>query len=243
MKKWILLFSLFICSVSYAADTKLTALSAASSAESADVFYIATSTAGTPVSNKITTANLLAATHSTIKIQSATGVTISSGLKGQVTFAGVGNTNNENIIIDMESTANTIGLNSTTGSNTLDVNQWTIQGAYTPVSLITTLASTTGSVTPAKSGFTYVLKATGQVGRYVLLLPTASTGQNYTFVTATGTTLDVKAGANDKFVYNFMTNGQKITSPASSGSTVEVIGDTNLWYIGRMSGNWSPSGS
>lgn len=120
---------------------------------------------------------------------------------------------------------------------------WTYSGTQAgqkkSVTLIATSSDTTSTVTTAKSGGLFVLTGTtgpavGGIG-YVLTLPTAASGLEYTFTTATNQTIAVRtAAATDIMYYGSAVGATKFTSPASTGSTITVVGTTNKWFVTRM---------
>ena len=125
-------------------------------------------------------------------------------------------------------------------------------GKKTPLTVISAAADTIGTVTAAKTGYTFVLGPTapnvGGVG-YILTLPTAAAGLTYSFTTATNSTLAVRNAATTDVIYYGYNNTSKITSPASTGSTVTLVGNTNAWYVQSMGSgavptsnvqNWTP---
>jgi len=114
----------------------------------------------------------------------------------------------------------------------------THSGAKKNVTLITSPGATTDSVTTAKSGGVFVLTgagtAVGGVG-YTLTLPTAASGLEYTFTTATNQTIAVRsAAATDLILFGSAVNKTRFTSPASTGSTITVVGSTNRWFVTDM---------
>ena len=63
----------------------------------------------------------------TLRLGGANAINISSLNNGNLTIGGIGNTNNENIILDFESTSNVIQISSTTGVNRFNFDgTWTI---------------------------------------------------------------------------------------------------------------------
>lgn len=122
----------------------------------------------------------------------------------------------------------------------------THQGAKKKVTLITAPGDTTGTVTTAKSSGVFVLTGTsgpavGGIG-YVLTLPTAASGLEYTFTTATNQTIAVRsASATDLILWDDTVGRTKYTSPASTGSTITVVGSTNRWFVTEMSTPAGPS--
>jgi hypothetical protein len=82
----------------------------------------------------IGTGTLGSGTHT---IGGSTGVTLSGAL-GILTLAGIGNTKNENLILDFETTANTVGISSTTGVSNLF---FTSADTVTRVNIINTNAT------------------------------------------------------------------------------------------------------
>ncbi len=105
-------------------------------------------------------------------------------------------------------------------------------------------------VTTTNSGSAFVLTAPGssQAGAsFILSLPgthnTVSgslTGLTYTFSTATGTTLAIRTSSStDSTIIFGPVNCTRITSPASSGSTVTVVGNGSTWFIASIGANGS----
>lgn len=125
---------------------------------------------------------------------------------------------------------------------------WTFSGNITaasgtivskkPITVIDSPSDTTGTVTAAKTGYTFVLRSqtgpsVGGVG-YTLLLPTAASGLTYTFTTATNQTVSIKAQSGETIALGAASTN-RITSAASTGTTVTVVGNTGRWYIQSMS--------
>ena len=90
---------------------------------------------------------------------SSTGVTI-SGSNGILTMAGNGNTNNENVLFNFESTANQVGISSTTGVTALSIGglNFTSTGTGSFTSGITTSYGTSAptQTTNGQIGVAYV---------------------------------------------------------------------------------------
>ncbi len=118
-------------------------------------------------------------------------------------------------------------------------------GLKTSVVVIDDATDTPSSVTAARTGYTWVLKPAsgsvpGGVG-YSLTLPTAADGLTFRFTTATNSTLRLQRAltSSDAIFYatplSTAATASAITSPASTGSTVVLIGTTGGWYIGEMS--------
>ncbi len=154
----------------------------------------------------------------------------------------------------------TLAGNHTVQGNSTITGNLTVSGTVTEtgligggkknVTLLSSTASTVGTVTIAKSGYVFVLTAPGDSANYIVTLPatgsTASglfTGETYTFTTATGSTLAIRVPfSTDSTIaygatggYNGAGNTLRMTSPASSGSTVTVVGTGRGWVIGSMS--------
>lgn len=134
--------------------------------------------------------------------------------------------------------------NITLNTGSLTISTGTGVVSKYPITVISTTTSTSGAVTAAKTGYTFVLDppAGGQSSPplgYILTLPSAFLGAQYTFITATNSTLSVKTSNSQLF--NYSPGGSTcLSSPASSGSTLTVIGGSGEWYIKSMS---SGSGS
>ena len=119
------------------------------------------------------------------------------------------------------------------------------QGQKSSIHTIATTADTTGSVTAARTGNTWVFRG-NSMSNMVLLLPTAATGLKYTFISATTTSVSVKANSGDKIIYGVltdMTNGDKLTSPATYCSVELVAGNADNWYVANMTGTWTNGGA
>lgn len=126
-------------------------------------------------------------------------------------------------------------------------------GMKTNLHVIDAPADTTSSVTAARTGNMWVLRSTtgpavGGVG-YTLLLPTAANGLTYTFTTATNQTISVKASGTDQIAYG-PSGTVRITSAASTGTTVTLVGNTSVWYVKSISSDnsggtniWTPAAS
>ena len=113
-------------------------------------------------------------------------------------------------------------------------------------STLSTVADYNGNnstVTLGRSGAVFVVKPAQGVVPIVLSLPGtytttygSFTGETYTITTGTGNTVKLRtASATDASIAFGPAGSQTaITSPASSGSTVTVVGYGNVWYIGSM---------
>lgn len=114
----------------------------------------------------------------------------------------------------------------------------TMSGQKVALTVIDAPSATTGTVTTAKSGSTFVLR--GQTGPvvtgvgYTFALPTAASGLEYTFTTATNQTISVKAASGDRISLGAAST-TRITSAASTGTTVTLVGNTGVWYVQAMS--------
>lgn len=112
--------------------------------------------------------------------------------------------------------------------------------AKAPITVIDAPSDTTSTVTAAKTGHTFVLRAAtgpavGGVG-YTLLLPTSASGLIYSFTTATNQTLSVKAQSGEKILVGAGASVNRITSAASTGTTVTLVGGgSGQWYVRSMS--------
>lgn len=127
---------------------------------------------------------------------------------------------------------------------TEDVNGlWTFTnfnatGLKTGIHVIDSSADTTSSVTAARTGNMWVLRGrtgptVGGVG-YTLLLPTAASGLTYTVTSATNQTISVKTSGSDIILFG-SGNATRLTSPASTGTTLTIVGNTGAWYVQEMS--------
>lgn len=120
MKKFLSLFLLFtmLSLPAFAADTKVTALTENTAPAATDLLYIVDDPGGSPLSQKITVANLAAnmpditVTGSDISVDAA-GVKF-TGANGAVTILGLGDGTDEDLKIDLNA-ANVATLTSTTG--------------------------------------------------------------------------------------------------------------------------------
>jgi hypothetical protein len=140
-------------------------------------------------------------------------------------------------------------LGSTTAANAFYLTPITnIAATSDTLTTVGTYTAANSAVTPAKTGGMFVigplLGGPNLVGGITLSLPgtysTTITGLTYTFTTATNTTLSVRTGsATDSVIYyGNSATVTKITSPASSGSTVTLVGDGSSvpgkWYVKSM---------
>lgn len=154
---WALLAVLLCAGVAWAADTKISALTAATAALE-DLVAIVDDPGGTPVSKKATVASILEAAtdlstdgvladdvvdadamadadHGDVSwtsgvasveggtandLTGANSETLGNAADGKWTFTGVGGSNNEVFIIDLETTANAIGFTTTGAATDID---------------------------------------------------------------------------------------------------------------------------
>jgi hypothetical protein len=145
-------------------------------------------------------------------------------------------------------TPSTVSIQSFDGSTlTLDNSFYltTLVNIAASADTLSTTAAYNGAnsaVTPAKTGAMYVVVPTATNDTLVLSLPgtysTTITGLTYTFAVASGKTLAVRtASATDSIIYYGVANTTKITSAASSGSTVTLVGQQGspgAWYVKNM---------
>lgn len=150
--------------------------------------------------------------------------------------------------LDLTSIAATGGTinNVNIGATTPAPATFTTLQFKTPVQFISATANTVGTVTLAKTGYMFVLTAAGDSANYLLTLPSTNsttagsfTGETYTFTTATGSSLAIRVPSSTDSSIAFGMNGSgasslRITSPASSGSTVTLVGSGRQWYIASM---------
>ncbi len=128
------------------------------------------------------------------------------------------------------------------GATTRAPASFTTLSYKTPVQLITATANTVGTVTLAKTGTLFVVNPQGDSATYMLTLPSTNsttsglfTGETYYFSTASGSTLAIRTPfATDATIAFGAGVNARITSPASSGSTVCLVGSGRVWYISSM---------
>lgn len=111
-------------------------------------------------------------------------------------------------------------------------------GLKQSVEFIDSASETTGTVTAAKTGYHFIYRGSGAAITGVgatLQLPTAASGLNYTFTTGTNRTVSIRsASSSDVILWGSAVNAVRFTSPATTGSTVRIVGNTNRWYITEM---------
>ncbi len=126
----------------------------------------------------------------------------------------------------------------------------------TQIEYIANQTAATGTVTVAKSGYTFAIAATDSTAAYVLMLPACADELSYRFVNATTTTVSVKpASTSDTIKYQRMdlpldldqSTADKISSPATQ-SSLTLVGyasgaeSKNVWYVTEMTGTWTDGG-
>lgn len=142
------------------------------------------------------------------------------------------------IYCDQKTKENSSGNWTMSGGVTIEGNIVATTGTLVSKKSLTVVdapADTTGTVTAAKSGGVFVLRAqtgpaVGGVG-WTFLLPTAASGLEYQFTNATSQTLSIKAQSGDLIHYPGLPSAIRMTSPASSGSTITVVGSTSNWFV------------
>lgn len=162
-----------------------------------------------------------------------------------MTFVGSSAFAATNIYDDTYTTEDSSG-NWTFGAD-VTISTGTFVRSKAPIEVISTTTTTAGTVTAAKSGYTFVLdppaggqSTPGGVG-YLLTLPSAFSGATYTFVTATNSTLSVRTVNSN--IIDFGNNpSTRIISPSSTGSTVTLIGGSSEWYVQSMTTGGSNQG-
>jgi hypothetical protein len=124
------------------------------------------------------------------------------------------------------------------------------------ITYINDQGDTPGTVTAAKTGYTFLIAATDSTTAYQLTLPACADGLTYTFVNATLTTVSVKPYSTaDTIKYAMLdlpidlnqASADKITSPATQ-SSLKLVGyasggeTKNIWYVAEMTGTWTDGG-
>lgn len=130
------------CFLAYGADTKVTALTANTDPQVGDLLYMVDDPGGTPLSQKITLANVAANMPDIIVLGSnlsvgAAGVKLTGDGDGALTLLGLGNGSDEDLSINLDDTANTVVVASTTAVDLITL---------TGIGLNTTLATDASSL-------------------------------------------------------------------------------------------------
>jgi hypothetical protein len=127
MKKLISLLMLLMlpCWMAFGADTKVTALTANSDPQATDILYMVDDPGGTPLSQKITLANLALNMPDIIVLGSdlsvgAAGVKLTGDGDGALTLLGLGNGSDEDLTINLDDTADTVVVSSSTGVTSIN---------------------------------------------------------------------------------------------------------------------------
>lgn len=139
----LLMLLMLPCWMAFGADTKVTALTANTDPQSTDILYMVDDPGGTPLSQKITLANLAANMPDVIVLGSdisvgAAGVKLTGDGDGSITFLGLGNGTDEDLTLNLDDTANTGVISSSTALDKLTL---------TDIALSTSLATDASSLT------------------------------------------------------------------------------------------------
>lgn len=125
-KKLIATFLLLMlpCALAFGADTKVTALTENSDPQATDILYMVDDPGGTPLSQKITLANVALNMPDIIVLGSdlsvgAAGVKLTGDGDGAITLLGLGNGSDEDLTINLDDTANTVVLSSSTAADNI----------------------------------------------------------------------------------------------------------------------------
>ena len=172
----------------------------------------------------------------------ATGVKL-TGASGVATIAGTGNTNNENITVDLEGAANTAAIGSSTGVNLVRLTQGIAMGANIPV--VSKGESATLSVAEMNSSVYVTAAATLTLPEVVASSPSATqvTPGAVVCVYSTGANVvRVDVNANDRMRLNgtAQTNGVDIYSAGAAGNFGCFQADSASGYTSwGLSGVWT----
>jgi len=181
----------------------------------------------------------------TVRSVDATGDYEIGGPDGKVTLKSVlpdGTPNNEDLTFDMETTANEVGVSSSTGVTDIDfgslnmVTTGTIQG-HTEV----TNKSTDATLTDAEMNGMVFVTATATI-----TLPAVEIGQSVCVYSTTAAAVHVKAGASDRIRLDGtdLDDADKVTSASAAGDFICLIGDSAVgWTTLGRSGTWTDGGA
>lgn len=119
-------------------------------------------------------------------------------------------------------------------------------GYKTMTEVLDDTTDTVGTVTAAKTGYTFIVDDTtrGTAETFVFTLPTAAAGLTYRFVDGSGNTIHIDPANADSIEYTSgsMDAGDRLISNATSGDSVTVVGASGKWYIADISGTWTDGG-
>ena len=203
---------------------------------------------GKPGTNyvNITEAGILSfagtANMATVNIDGSGGVILDTDGDGALSMTGNSAGNDEDLVFNLDDTADTVTLSSTTGVTEVNftamniVTSGTISGAILPISQ-TAGALTVNAVTLATAAGDYDLpdNCDSATGAWVMVI-----------VRDVGETVSVTTQAEDAIVYKgigTMTNGDELDSPgAIQDSVVFVCMVANQWWTTSNSGDWADGG-
>ncbi|OQA56533.1 MAG: hypothetical protein BWY42_00952 [Candidatus Omnitrophica bacterium ADurb.Bin277] len=194
MKKFIALALLltFGALPAFAADTKVTALTENTAPAAADLLYIVDDPGGSPLSQKVTLANLALNMPDIIVLGNdlslgAAGVKLTGDGDGALTILGLGNGYDEDLTINLDDTENTAVISSSTGVTSISTGAIGI--------------TSTGTVTQAASVLTPTAIASLGTATAGKLVMTSDSGANNDCTTAGGTGKNLCIGDGSAFVF------------------------------------------
>jgi hypothetical protein len=177
-----------------------------------------------------------ASAGSVSSVTGANGETFANGTDGKWTFTGVGGSNNEDLTIDLESTANTVTLGTSTGVTMISTGSIAFQSAVNINSDANGMTS--GEMTTAGMYGTMFF-ATG-AGTWNL--PGAVAGMSFCIYSTTAAAVVVNPDNSDYIVLNgtALSAGDSITSASGAGDFICLVAkDATYWYTLGRSGTWS----
>lgn len=170
------------------------------------------------------------------------GVRMTSDGDGAVTLLGLGNGSDEDLTLNLDDTANTLAISSSTGLNTisapgisLNLGSGTIQGGVAVSSVGTggTESAATGQWVFVTAAVTRTLPSVSQAGQSICYY---STGANVVTIEVNGTDVIVLDGTA-------LTGGNTIDSPGTAGDFACLLSNGTNWYVLGKAGTWVDGGA
>lgn len=159
---------------------------------------------------------------------------------GIIQLSGTGNTNNEDLDFDLETTANTVDISSDTGVTEITLTGIGLDTTSDTTSGQPTVSYATSQTLTAKECRGYVVYVTGAA---TITLPAVADGASVTIITIGAVAVSVDPNASDKIWLDgtALDDGDKITNTSTAGDmTVLTYYSADGWYAATNS--WTDGG-
>ena len=167
----------------------------------------------------------------------ATGVLITSDNDGAITFLGSSDGNDEDLTINLDDTANTAVVSSSTGVTKVDFSGLDLVTTGKIKGAIDVISDADGRTIDAADAYGSMHFATG-AGTWTL--PSAAAGMSLCVYSTGANAVVVDAATGDQIKPTTNATGDSVTNNSTAGSFICLVAaDATDWYVVGKAGTWT----